>query len=143
MVFLQMCEKKDLKNLQRSGLLRCSHCGINHLSPELRVAAQRSNIQSFGLCSFRLQCNAEPGDCPGCVKVLVGLACGEQAWALLPRSLSCESNYYREKTLEVEISTQVCVCLCIYMVRESLLLSRKLLQEQHVQNPLTLLLKCR
>lgn len=113
-LFLQMCEKKDLRNLQRSGLLRCSHCGINHLSPELRVAAQRSNIQSFGLCSFRLKRNAEPGDCPCWVKVLVGLACGEQAWALLPRSLSCESNYYGKKHLKLKFRLKY-VCVCVYI----------------------------
>ena len=130
--------KADKKNLQQSGLLRCSHCGINHLSLELKVTTEqryKALVSVSAVKSF-----AELSDCPCYVKVLALLGGGMGTASSDP--LLWE-QLLGKKTLHVEILTQICACVCIYMVQESLLLSRNLLQEQHAQNPLTLLLKCR
>lgn len=63
MLFLQMCEKEDLKNLQQSKILRCSHCRINHLCLELRVAAGYQRYKALvSVSAVSLKSNAELSD---------------------------------------------------------------------------------
>lgn len=72
MLFLQMCEKKDLKNLQQSKLLRCSHCRINHLHLELRAAAGDQRYKALvSVSAVRLTSNAELPDHHCCIRVLL------------------------------------------------------------------------
>lgn len=126
-MFLQICEKKDLKNLQQSKLLRCTHCRINHLCLERRVAAGNQRYKALvSVSAVILKSNAELSECPCCMRVLL-VSVGQGGAGMGTPELLLGEHLLGEKTLDVEISTQVslslslcvCMCVCVRMFQES------------------------
>lgn len=78
-------------------------------SGALGHSAENKDTKLWSLClQLRLGFNAELNGCPYYVKVFVVFG---GAGALVPLGFSFESNYYGKKEVDVEISTQICVCV--------------------------------
>lgn len=128
MLFLQVYEKKDLKNLQQSKLLRCSHSRINNLHLELRAAAGDQRYKPLvSVSALRLKSNAELSCRPCCMRVLlVSMGQGGTGMGTPSSEFLLGEQLLGAKTLDAEMSTQIsnsgvstqiylCACVCIYI----------------------------